>query len=250
MSVLPPPIPDRLRPRPARRRRRLAGLLLLPLLLVPLALWRVRTVEVEPCPGLPDSWCSSLRQLEGTWPGALPLDWITDRSEAWPGVAGVQVRLDLPSTLLVTIRGAGVAGSVRVGQGWHAVSRDGRLGRRLDAAHLPVIEGFGHTEAELRRALAAALRLHEATGWTPARVRQVLPDDFEITLVPPGAGGANATLHVAPEGSGAETAWCSRVRTDPGTAEVWVDLRSDTVLVAAPVDAGPGNQGVPAGGAA
>jgi hypothetical protein len=234
MTRLPPPIPDRLRPRPTRRRRKLVGVLLMPLLLLPLAFWRVRTVEIVPCPGLPESCCSSLRQLEGTWPCALPMGWIRSRVENWPGVAGVQIRLDLPTTLQIIARGAPVAGSVQVGSGWHGVGSDGRLGRRLDGPHLPVIEGFAHHQGDLRRALAAARRLREATGWTPSRVRRVLPGDLEITLRLPIEDSVTATVHVAPDGSRAERAWCERALQSPRSVPRWADLRSDDLMVEAP----------------
>lgn len=234
MNRLPPPIPERLRPRPTRRRRKFVGVLLMPLLLLPLFLWRVRTVEITACPGLPESCSSSLRQLEGTWPCALPMGWIRSRVETWPGVAGVRIRLDLPATLQIIARGAPVAGSVRVGSGWHGVGSDGRLGRRLDGPHLPVIEGFAHHHGDLRRALAAARRLREATGLTPSRVRRILPGDIEIRLRPALEEGVAATVHVSPNGSRAERAWCERALGNPESVPRWADLRSDDLIVEAP----------------
>jgi len=249
MTPLPPPIPDRLRPRPTRRRRRAAWLLLAPLLLAPLAVWRIRTVEVVGCPGLPASMCASLRQLEGTWPCVLPLGWIRSRVEAWPGVAGVRIRLELPGTLRITARPATLAGSVRVGRGWHGVSTDGRLGQRLERPHPPIIEGFSHQQGDLRRALAATRRLRESTGLTPERVRRVLPGDLQITLRLPEPGARLVTVHVAPGGSRAEKAWCEMVLRDPPATPAWSDLRSDHLLVAAP--AGPaGRPNRPEGDAA
>ena len=250
MTRLPPPIPDRLRPRPSRRPRRVFGVLLIPLLLLPLVVWRIHTVEVVPCPGIPESCCTSLRQLEGTWPCALPMGWIRSRIETWPGVAGVRIRLDLLATLQIVARGTPVAGSVRVGGGWHAVGSDGRLGRRLDAPHLPIIEGFAHRQGDLRRALAAARRLREASGWTPSLVRRVLPGDLEITLALPTEAPVAATVHVGPDGSRAERVWCERAQRDPRSTPRWADLRSDQLMVAAPSVERNDPSGTSEGGAA
>ncbi len=248
-----PFFPEHLRPRPKLRRpryRMLLPLLLLPLLL-PLGWWRVSSVELTPCPGLPTTVGQTLDGLIGTSALALDLQWVQRQVAVWPGVAAVEVHLELPSALQVVARPAEISGSLAIARGWHAVSPNGCLGVRLPAPHYPVMEGFPVNEpAALQQGLAVADRLlagissMEDSGITAQvkeggvtavegggvtarveRVRLVMPGDLRVTLLVSDAAGVERRVvaHVADEETGAQRRWCSLVKA--GAAPPWSDLR-------------------------
>jgi len=230
VSTLPPPFPVVLR-RPRQKRVR-AWLRWLPLgaaVVLPLTLmWRVQAVQIQACPALPASACSSLRQLVGTPVVLLDLGRVRDSIRAWPGVKAVEVRLEVPGTVQVTAHAAEVAGSVRAGSGWRAVCADGRIGAALSEPQSPVLAGFGADAGELGPALEVGRRLRRETGLVVRRLRRILPDDLEAQLSD-SAGGASYRVHVVPGGSAAELAWCRMLRG--GGAGPWADLRGDMRMV-------------------
>lgn len=191
-------------------------------------LWRVQSVEIEACPELPASASTSLKQLVGTPIVLLDLGRVRDNIQAWPGVAAVEVRLEVPGTVQISVRPAEVAGSIRVGRGWRAVCSDGCIGGSLSVRRPPVLAGFGADPRELAGALDVGHRLTEETGLVVQQLRRILPGDLEAVLT----GGDDGTLHVVhvkPAGSRAERAWCRMLRA--GGAAPWADLRGELQLV-------------------
>lgn len=229
MSTLPPPFPAGLRrPRQTRTRAWLRWLPLALIALLPVSLlWRVQAVDVQACPGVPASACSSLEQLVGTPVVLLDLARLRDDLRAWPGVATVEVRLEVPGTVHVVAHPAEVAGSVQVGRGWRAVCEDGRVGAALAGPRPPVLAGFDFDRGQLGSALGVGHRLASETGLVVQRLRRILPGDFEAVLT--AADGSDYQVHVAPGGSGAERAWTQMVRA--GGASSWADLRGELRMV-------------------
>lgn len=225
MTSQPLALPERLRPRPARRRsrRRLTLLILLPCLLIPLPWWKLQRIEVTPCPGLPEVVSQELQQLTGTSPLALDLQWVQRQMEVWPGVAGVKVQLELPGSLYVTVRPAEVVGSVAIAQSWHGITGSGAFSYLLAEPQQPLLDGFGWTPAELRRGLAVAARVRVATGAQVERARKVMPGDTELTLL---VGNAKkpVVIRVGADATEAERQWCDRVHHGWQPAP-WTDLR-------------------------
>jgi len=228
MTRLPPPFPERLRRRASHRRIPRWPVALAAVLLTAAAmpLWRVGAVVVEPCDALPRAVRESLAAVTGSSQLLLDLDWVRGVVEAWPGVAGVDVQLELPGTLRVTARSAEVSGSYRVGRGWHGVTRDGSPGGPLPSPIEPRLSGFAGSE--MARALAVTRRLEQATGATVIEIRHVLPDDLEATLRL-AVGAPEVRVHVRPEPTPAERYWCSEVAA--GRAPAWADARGTLRLV-------------------
>ena len=222
-------LPDRLRPgtRHRRPRRRLALVAALPGFLLLLPLWRVQTVDVTGCPGLPAAVEESLHQLEGVSPLTIDLDRVREQVEMWPGVAAVEVHLELPGTLRVTAQQATARASVRIGHGWHGVDDAGSLTGALDHSVAPILEDFRHRTEDLRRGLEVAERMSRATGGDVRSVRQITPSDLEIGLV---IAGAATIVHVKPEATAGERIWCERAASGQ-LAWRWADLRWDSRMV-------------------
>jgi len=224
-------LPDRLRPRPVRRRRRrvvapvalVAGLAVLPL-------WRVDSVEVRPCPGVPSQVLDALGDLEGEPVWAIDLDDVRRRLEVWPAVAGVEVRLELPGRLLVRMRPHRIAGSVRVGRGWRGVTADGGWAGPLPGPVAPIVDGRADGPDERRRALAAARRLESATGREVLMARAVTPSDLEVRLAPTADDPLGLVARVAPRETAAERWWSEQVAAGRPPSR-WADLRWDDRLV-------------------
>jgi hypothetical protein len=225
MTSQPLALPERLRPRPVRRRsrRRLTLLVLLPCLLIPLPWWKLQRIEVTPCPGLPEGIRQELQQLVGTSPLALDLQWVQRQMEVWPGVAGVKVQLELPGSLYVTVRPAEVVGSVAIARSWHGITGEGAFGCLLAEPKPPLLEGFGWTPGELRRGLAVAARIRLATGVAVERARQAMPGDTELTLLV-GDRSRPVMIRVGTDATDAERQWCHQVRHNWQPAP-WTDLR-------------------------
>jgi hypothetical protein len=227
-------LPDRLRPRAPRRRTRwqVLAFALLPGVLALVPSWRVRAVEVEGCPALPASVRGSLATLAGTPVALLDLGWVRRQVEVWPGVASVEVRLDLTGALRVGTHASRVEGSVPVGRGWHGVAPDGALAGPMAEERQPVLAGFGHRPDELWRGLEVARRLGRETGGTVSLVREVTPGDCLVELVLPG-GAAPVVVHVQPKATESERFWCRQVRAGARVAP-WTDLRAERRLVVVP----------------
>ncbi|MFV2071701.1 MAG: cell division protein FtsQ/DivIB [Thermoanaerobaculales bacterium] len=228
-------LPDRLRPRRPHRapRRRLVLMTVIPALVLVLPMWRVGEVRVEGCPKLPAVAVRSLNELVGQPALALDLEGIRDSVELWPVVGDVDVRFQLPGTLLVRVAAAEVLGSVRVGRGWHGVCVDGGLAGALTGPRSPVLEGFDGGAADRRQGLDVALRLAAACRRRVIEVERVTPTDLRVLLAAED-GGRTLTVHVRPEGTDAEGVWCSALAG--GTVDgVWADLRwSDRMVLSGP----------------
>jgi len=230
-------LPDRLRPAlPRRRPRRLLALVAaIPGCLLLLPLWRVQTVDVTGCGELPVSLERSLRQLEGTSLLTLDLDRVREQVEAWPGVASVEVRLELPGTLHVTVRQATARASVPVGAGWHGVDDAGRLTGAL-AQPLPLsLERFPPSPEELRQGLAVADRIGRACLARVRTVRRITPSDFAVALE---RAGTELVIHVRPQPTVGERLWCEHAASGQ-LAWRWADLRWDSRLVLGRAEPGP-----------
>ena len=224
-------LPEHLRPQqPGRRSRR--GLVLLsvvPFMLLAVPMWRVETVRVDGCPNLPQSAVESLQGLAGQPTLGLDVRAIQERVEIWPGVGEVEVNFLLPDTVCVRAKTASVVGSVQVGRSWHGVEADGEFSGRLQNPVGPVLLRFHEIEGR-RGALRAAHRIREATGARILEVEHITPTDFRLQLAV-GDGVEPTVIHVRPEGTTAESAWCAAfVRNEIDYK--WADLRwSDRMVI-------------------
>ncbi len=224
-------LPDRLRPRAQRKRSRKPLLLLvvLPLALFVVPMWRVQAVDVSGCSGLPPELMVSLDDLVGRPTLAVSPQWVRHQLEAWPAVSAVEVRLELPGTLHISAAHVTAHGSVPVGTGWHAVTALGTLGGKLNAPIEPVLAVTPGSPTDVRRALAVARRIADQSGGHVRGVRPITPADYEVDLVPPGTDRP-VVMRVRPEATRAERQWCrglTRRESSPG----WVDLRWDDRVV-------------------
>jgi hypothetical protein len=132
------------------------------------------------------------------------------------------VRLDLPGTLVVEVFPQSAQGSMQIGAGWHAVAADGRLAGPVAGPIEPRLIGFSRP-SDRRAAFAVARRLTDASGAGVAEIRQVTPADYRLVLSFDDADRV-VSLHVAPEVTAAERAWCRDAR-DRGPISDWADLR-------------------------
>jgi hypothetical protein len=223
-SEVPRFLPERLRPptNGRKRRRGYALLTVVPVMLLALPRWQVTEVLIEGCPKVPAASIHSLHELVGQPAMGLDLGAIRDRVEIWPGVGEVEVELELPGTVHVRAAAAVSRGSVRVGRSWHGVAADGSLTGRVDIALPPVLAGF---TGDLGRSkgLAVASRLEEATGGQVREIRRVTPSDYRLQ-VQPADGGPDITIHVLPQVTDAERAFCAAV-TAGSLTQTWADLR-------------------------
>jgi hypothetical protein len=223
-SEVPRFLPERLRPptNGRKRRRGYALLTVVPVMLLALPRWQVTEVLIEGCPKVPAASIHSLHELVGQPAMGLDLGAIRDRVEIWPGVGEVEVELELPGTVHVRAAAAVSRGSVRVGRSWHGVAADGSLTGRVDIALPPVLAGF---TGDLGRSkgLAVASRLEEATGGQVREIRRVTPSDYRLQ-VQPADGGPEITIHVLPQVTDAERAFCAAV-TAGSLTQTWADLR-------------------------
>jgi hypothetical protein len=218
-------LPDRFRPRTPRRRshRRYyipAAALTIALLAAPL--WQVQSVEIHGADVVPDSVTASLEGLVGHMVPILGLDWLRQIAATWPAASEVRVHLELPGTIVVEIYRETPRGSVPVGTGWHAVAIDGRLAGSLSEPLPPELVGF-RRPSDRRLAFLVARRIAQASGGEVMAVHQVTPADYVVGLWFAGPDRVT-TIHVAPEGTAAEAAWCSQVLGGGAMVE-WADLR-------------------------
>lgn len=224
-------LPERLRPpTTARKRRRGYALLtVVPVMLLALPRWQVTEVRVEGCPKLPAASVNSLHELVGQPALGLDLEAVRDRVEIWPGVGEVEVELELPGTVHVRATASVSQGSLRVGSSWHGVAADGTLTGLMDFALPPVLTGFTG-EVERSNGLAVARRLEETSGCQVSGVRRVTPSDYRLQLEP-SSGGGEIVIHVLPQGTSAEKAWCAAV-ADGSLTQTWADLRwTDRIIL-------------------
>lgn len=224
-------LPDRLRPHAPRRasRRPFLVVVLVPTALVLVPLWRVHAVDVSGCAGVPEVVRASIEELQGRPAVLVSPQWVRQQLEAWPEVATVEVRLELPSTLKVSAERTVPQGSVAVGRGWHAVTESGAVGGRLDGPVLPVLEDIACRPQDMRRALAVARRIERASGGGVESVRAVTPTAYEVRVLLAG-GDRPLVLHVGPEATGGERYWLARVAAGDVSVD-WVDLRWDDRVV-------------------
>jgi hypothetical protein len=224
-------LPERLRPPVVGRRRKrgVALLTVVPVILLVLPRWQVERVVVEGCPMLPATAVRSLHELVGQPALGLDLETVRDRVDVWPGVGEVEVELELPGTVRVRARAATSLGSVRIGRSWHGVASDGSLAGVVEVGLPPVLEGFTD-HSERSDGLAVAGRLESATGCRVLEVRRVTPQDYRLRIEPAGSG-PEFVVHALPQGSDGERAWCAAVvRGD--SIQPWADLRwSDRIVV-------------------
>lgn len=226
-----PFLPDSVRPRAPRRRGRQPLAFLLAAVALPLLApwWRLRTVEVTTCDGLPSSAVSALYGLEGQFALAVDPQRLAAGLEEWPAVAEVDVRLSLPGTLEVRATPVLPHGSVAVGRGFRAVAEDGRLAGPLKGACEPVLEGFPRDPPGLGKGLEIARRLGSTSGLEVRTVRLITPTDYEVRLES-GRGGRVFTVWVGAAASAAERYWCRRL-AHGDEAVGWVDLRQEDRVV-------------------
>ncbi len=226
-----PFLPDRLRPRSPRRRGRSPVVLVLAVAVLPLLApwWRLRKVDVIPCDGLPGSAVSALHDLEGRFALGVDPRQVASELEAWPGVATVDVRLNLPATLVVRATPVLPHGSVVSGRRWRAVAEDGRLAGSLAQPLAPVLKGFPRDARDLRKGLEIARRIGGASGRQVESVRRITPVDYEVRLASEPAGGV-VRIWVGATASAAERYWCRRMANGEDGGG-WLDLRRDDRVV-------------------
>jgi hypothetical protein len=224
-------LPDRLRPPTTvrKRRRGFALLTVVPVMLLALPRWQIDHVLVEDCPKLPAAAVHSLHDLVGQPALGLDLEAVRDRVEIWPGVGQVEVELELPGTVRVSAAAAVSAGSLRIGHSWHGVAEDGSLTGTIEIALPPVLTGFDD-QIERSEGIATAERIEAATGGRVQEVRRVTPADYRLRLQP-SDGGPERVIHVTPQGTAAETAWCVAL-ADGSLRQSWADLRwADRIVI-------------------
>ena len=238
MTNAPVFLPESLRPRPGKPRRKkrarrplvvVAVFLGISLAFLALFKWRISEVRIESCPALPACVAENLEAMRGSWVPALDLGKMQHLIDCWPGVGDCDISLQLPGTLLVRASAAPVAASIPTGHGWHALSPDGEIGRCLGRAVFPVLENFPPDAAELRRGLAAGKRVADGVGGKILSLRWISPDDLELRLEK-GKRGRKLVLHVLPEGGPAENWFYRHLRDQENT--MWADLRqADRIVV-------------------
>jgi hypothetical protein len=109
------------------------------------------------------------------------------------------------------------------------VAADGSLTGTIDLALPPVLAGFSN-EVGRSRGLEVAGRLERATGGQVQEIRRITPADYRLRLLPPD-GGPERTIHVVPQGTHAESAWCAAL-ADGSLAQTWADLRwADRIVI-------------------
>ncbi len=224
-------LPERLRPTAPslrRARRGLATVAAVPLLVAIAPLWRIQTVEVVACPGIPVEEVAALEALEGRPALTVRLSDIRERLAHWPGVASVEVSLHLPGRLVVTTRPREVLASTRVDGRWRAVHGDGAIGPDLETPVWPTLEGFLGDEAR-QRAIEVVARVEAGCGLKVLTAAWVTPDDLRLELAGAAAETA-AVVHVRPGGSAAERWWCERSASGELPAR-WADLRGASRIV-------------------
>ncbi len=236
MRRLAPPFPNRLRIVPSRNgsRRRLlllAAGLIVAMLLAMLPSWRVQSVTAALGTGVPAAATRSLVSLRGTPVLLLNLRWVRRIVEVWPAAGAVEVQLQMPGKLLVHATPAGIAGSVRIGRSWHAVTPRGGPGVVLRAPVPPVLTGFEPKPVALRSALSVADRVARETGGRVLSVTSILPDDLEVHVVTAGRGAGPLVLHVAHEPAAGEVKWTRMIREGKVSGTGWADLRFDDRVV-------------------
>ena len=218
-------LPDRFRPRTPRRRshrRYFLPAVALTILLLVAPMWKVQSVKVYGGDVVPDSVTVSLEGLVGHMVPLLGLDWLRQIAATWPAASEVRVHLELPGTVVVEIFPETPRGSIPVGTGWHAVAKDGRLAGPLGEPLPPELIGFRHP-SDRRLAFSVARRIAEASGGEVMAVHQVTPADLVVGLWFEEPDRLT-TIHVIPEGTAAEAAWCEQVMNE-GVMVEWADLR-------------------------
>ncbi len=185
-------------------------------------MWKVQSVKVYGGDVVPDSVTVSLEGLVGHMVPLLGLDWLRQIAATWPAASEVRVHLELPGTVVVEIFPQTPRGSIPVGTGWHAVAKDGRLAGPLGEPLPPELIGFRHP-SDRRLAFSVARRIAEASGGEVMAVHQVTPADLVVGLWFEKPDRLT-TIHVIPEGTAAEAAWCEQVMNE-GVMVEWADLR-------------------------
>jgi len=221
-------LPDRLRPPVAGRRSRRGFVLLT---MVPVMLLFL-------CPRLPAVAVDSLRELVGQPAFGLDLEAVRDRVDVWPGVGEVEVELELPATIVVRAGAVDPRGCVRVGRNWHGIDADGRYVGVVEVPVPPLLEGFV-SERDRGRGLSSARRLEGATGGRVVGIRRITPADYRLLLVPVGSH-EGIVVHVHPQGTKSEAAWCAALVAG-SVPQTWADLRRPDRMVL-------GETGGPGGG--
>lgn len=194
-----------------------------------LARWRLDVVQITGVPGLPPSVHVNLEGLAGHWIPSLDLETIRQDVERWPGVAGVAVELQLPSTLRIQALPDEICASVKIGRTWRGVTCNGSISRHLPEPWLPVFSDFDLDETELRTALTTGSRLAEGTAGRLVSIRKITPSDYEVTFSDAVETENLSIVRVLPRGSSAEK-WWKRAALD-GRAPAWADLRLDHRIV-------------------
>ena len=231
-------LPERLRPPVAGRRSRRGFVLLtmVPVMLLVLPRWRIEEVRVDDCPRLPAVAVDSLRELVGQPAFGLDLEAIRDRVDVWPGVGEVEVELELPATIVVRAGEVQPRGCVRVGSSWHGVDADGQFVGVVEAPVPPVLEGFVG-EKDRGRGLSSARRIESATGGRVIGIRRITPADYRLLLVP-ADGREDTVVHVRPQGTTSEAAWCAALAAG-SVPQTWADVRRPDRMVIGEIR-GPG----------
>ncbi len=223
-------LPERLRPPVAGRRSRRGFVLLtmVPVMLLVLPRWRIEEVRMDDLPRLPAVTVDYLRELVGQPAFGLDLEAIRDRIDVWPGVGEVQVELELPATIVVRASDVQPRGCVWIGCNWHGIDGDGRFVGVVEAPVSPVLEDFVG-EKDRGRGLTSARRIENATGGRVTGIRRITPADYRLLLVPAN-GHEDIVVHVRPQGTASEAAWCAALAAG-SVSQTWADVRRPDRMV-------------------
>ncbi len=191
---------------------------------------------MDDLPRLPAVTVDYLCGLVGQPAFGLDLEAIRDRVDVWPGVGEVEVELELPATIVVRAGEVQPRGCVRVGSNWHGVDADGRYVGVVEAPVSPVLEGFVG-EKDRGRGLTSARRIEGATGGRVIGIRRITPADYRLLLVPVG-GNRDIVVHVRPQGTSSEAAWCAALAAG-SVPQTWADVRRPDRMVLGEIR-GPG----------
>ena len=191
--------------------------------------WRLKAIDATGCAGLPPSAMVNLEELRGRWIPTLNLNQVRQDVECWPGVAGVTVELQLPTTLRIRALADEICASIPMGRTWRGITCNGALSRPLVEPRLPLLLNFDGSGAELRSALSTGKRLSDGTTGHLLAVRKITPSDYELTISVGGHPETPSVVKVKPQGTPSEE-WWHRAALN-GRAPAWADLRFDHHIV-------------------
>jgi hypothetical protein len=192
--------------------------------------WALHTVDIRTEAAVPQPIVRALSSLEGSHPMTVDLQWVRNAVSRWPGVAAVEVRLEPSGVLRIRAQDAPVVASLAIGEGWHGVQPDGRLGPQLAGPAEVSLVGLPSEPTVLRKALTAVDRVQPHIAHHRLRVTSSLPNTFSVQLLTADAT-PTLTLELRTRATAAERMWLDMVASGRLEPVGWVDLRGERRLV-------------------